>query len=87
MFQDDKMKQSLKVKLEMAKFLQQTLDEMAVTGKGHSSKGAKEFIEFFEKVIFVLLQILVFVYIHINLYFHLFIVTVPDNLETSFLYS
>lgn len=44
------MKQSLKVKLEMAKFLQQTLDEMAVTSKGHSSKAAKDFVEFFQKV-------------------------------------
>lgn len=47
---EDKMKQSLKVKLEMAKFLQQTLDEMAVTSKGHSSKAAKDFVEFFHKV-------------------------------------
>lgn len=47
---EDKMKQSLKVKLEMAKFLQQTLDEMAVSGKGHKSEAAKEFCEFFEKV-------------------------------------
>lgn len=46
------MKQSLKMKLEMAKFLQQTLDEMAVTGKGHSSKAAKDFVEFFEKVMY-----------------------------------
>lgn len=35
----------------MAKFLQQTLDDMAVKGKGHSSKAAKDFAEFFEKVI------------------------------------
>lgn len=54
LFQDDKMKQSLKMKLEMAKFLQQTLDEMAVTGKGHSSKAAKDFVEFFEKVMYCL---------------------------------
>ncbi|XP_075222913.1 mitochondrial proton/calcium exchanger protein-like isoform X2 [Lycorma delicatula] len=47
---EDKMKQSLKLKLEMAKFLQQTLDEMAVAGKGHKSESAKEFGEFFEKV-------------------------------------
>lgn len=51
LFQDDKIKQSFKMKLEMAKFLQHTLDEMAVTGKGRSSKSAKEFVEFFEKVI------------------------------------
>jgi LETM1 and EF-hand domain-containing protein 1 len=44
------MKQSLKVKLEMAKFLQQTLDDMAVQGKGRSSEAAKEFSEFFIKV-------------------------------------
>jgi len=44
------MKQSLKVKLEMAKFLQQTLDDMAVQGKGRSSEAAKEFAEFFVKV-------------------------------------
>lgn len=45
------MKQSLKVKLEMAKFLQQTLDNMTLKGLGHSSVAAKEFAEFFEKVI------------------------------------
>jgi hypothetical protein len=44
------MKQALKVKLEMAKFLQQTLDDMAVQGKGRSSEAAKEFAEFFIKV-------------------------------------
>jgi LETM1 and EF-hand domain-containing protein 1 len=47
---DEKMKQSLKVKLEMAKFLQETLDDMAVEGKGRSSEAAKEFAEFFIKV-------------------------------------
>lgn len=47
------MKQSLKVKLEMAKFLQQTLDEMAVQAKDkdHSSTAAKQFAEFFDRVI------------------------------------
>lgn len=49
-FQDEKMKQSLKVKLEMAKFLQETLDNMTPKGKGHSSAAAKDFAEFFEKV-------------------------------------
>lgn len=48
------MKQSLKVKLEMAKFLQQTLDDMAVTGKGHSSQAAKDFVDFFQKVMYEL---------------------------------
>ncbi|KAJ9576530.1 hypothetical protein L9F63_025571, partial [Diploptera punctata] len=41
---EHKMKQALKVKLEMAKFLQQTLDDMAVQGKGRSSKSAKNFL-------------------------------------------
>lgn len=53
------MKKSLKVKLEMAKFLQQTLDEMAVQAKDkdHSSNAAKQFAEFFERVcIFVLIE-------------------------------
>ena len=45
-----KMKSSLKVKLEMAKFLQQTLDEMALTGRGHQSNTAKEFADFFLKI-------------------------------------
>lgn len=49
---EDKMKQSLKVKLEMAKFLQKTLDEMAVQAKDndHSSKSAKEFATFFDRM-------------------------------------
>ncbi|KAK7597905.1 hypothetical protein V9T40_014861 [Parthenolecanium corni] len=47
---DDRMKQSLKVKIEMAKFLQETLDNMSLKGKGHSSVAAKDFAEFFEKV-------------------------------------
>lgn len=45
-----KLKTSLKVKLEMAKFLQQTLDEMALKGNGHQSQTAKEFAEFFLKI-------------------------------------
>lgn len=47
---EKKFKQSLKVKIEMAKFLQETLDNMSVKAHGHYSKDAKEFIEFFEKV-------------------------------------
>lgn len=47
---EDKMKKALKVKLEMAKFLQKTLDDMSVTSKGHSSQSAKEFADFFTKV-------------------------------------
>lgn len=45
-----KFKATLKLKLEMAKFLQQTLDEMAPTGHGHESKTAKDFAEFFHKI-------------------------------------
>lgn len=48
--QEAKMKTALKVKLEMAKFLQQTLDEMALKGSGHQSNTAREFAEFFAKV-------------------------------------
>ena len=34
----------------MAKFLQQTLDEMALKGNGHKSQTAKEFAAFFRKI-------------------------------------
>lgn len=47
---EDKLKQALKVKIEMAKFLQKTLGEMAVQSSDHSSEKAKEFTEFFYKV-------------------------------------
>lgn len=43
-------RKNLKVKLEMAKFLQKTLDEMDVTNKDRKSEDAKEFIEFFRKL-------------------------------------
>ncbi|XP_059607790.1 mitochondrial proton/calcium exchanger protein [Phlebotomus argentipes] len=46
---DDKLKQNLKVKLEMAKFLQKTLDEMSVQHKEHRSEAAKEFSVFVTK--------------------------------------
>lgn len=45
-----KLKKSLKVKLEMAKFLQETLDNMSVSGKGHTCESAQEFADFFAKV-------------------------------------
>ncbi|XP_015371474.1 PREDICTED: LETM1 and EF-hand domain-containing protein anon-60Da, mitochondrial-like [Diuraphis noxia] len=45
-----KLIQSLKVKLEMAKFLQKTLDNMSVCGKEHTSELAQEFADFFSKV-------------------------------------
>ncbi|XP_060526816.1 mitochondrial proton/calcium exchanger protein [Cylas formicarius] len=47
---EDKLKQNLKVKLEMAKFLQGTLDEMSVQHKDRYSEKAKEFVEWFNKV-------------------------------------
>ena len=47
------MKAELKVKLDMAKFLQQTLDDMSLESNGHSSEKAKEFAAFFHKVDFV----------------------------------
>lgn len=48
--QESKMKQNLKVKIEMAKFLQKTLDDMTVQHKEHRSEAAKEFNEFFHRV-------------------------------------
>lgn len=45
-----KLKATLKLKLEMAKFLQQTLDEMALSAGGGQSKVAKDFAEFFHRV-------------------------------------
>ncbi|KAF7998300.1 hypothetical protein HCN44_009698 [Aphidius gifuensis] len=47
---EDKLKQALKVKIEMAKFLQKTLDDMAVQSSDHRSVKAKEFAEFFQKM-------------------------------------
>ncbi|XP_035773465.1 mitochondrial proton/calcium exchanger protein-like isoform X1 [Anopheles albimanus] len=47
---EDKIKQNLKVKLEMAKFLQKTLDDMAVQNRDHRSQAAKDFSEFFSRV-------------------------------------
>lgn len=45
-----KARNNLKVKLEMAKFLQKTLDEMDVQHSEHSSEEAKDFILFFNKL-------------------------------------
>lgn len=48
---DASVKKELKVKLEMAKFLQSTLDEMAVKKRGEAhSHNAKEFAQFCEKI-------------------------------------
>jgi LETM1-like protein len=37
-------------KLEYAKFLQKTLDEMAPKGKGRDSKSASDFVNFYQKI-------------------------------------
>lgn len=47
---EDKMKKNLKVKLEMAKFLQKTLDEMTVKNIEHRSEAAKDFSVFFHRI-------------------------------------
>lgn len=47
---ETKARNNLKVKLEMAKFLQKTLDEMDLQNKDHRSEEAKEFSEFFQKI-------------------------------------
>lgn len=48
---DKKITSQLKVKIDMAKFLQKTLDEMAFQAKGEShSEEAKKFAKFFEEV-------------------------------------
>lgn len=44
----NKVKQNLKVKIEMAKFLQKTLDDMTVQHKDHRSEAAKDFSKFFQ---------------------------------------
>ncbi|XP_017125168.1 mitochondrial proton/calcium exchanger protein [Drosophila elegans] len=46
----EKLRQSLGVRLEVAKFLQQTLDQMPVQHKEHSSEEAKQFEAFFNKI-------------------------------------
>lgn len=45
-----KARSQLKVKLEMAKFLQKTLDEMDMQNKDHKSEEAKDFTLFFNKI-------------------------------------
>ncbi|KAL3278378.1 hypothetical protein HHI36_013706 [Cryptolaemus montrouzieri] len=47
---EDKNKKNLKVKLEMAKFLQETLDNMALQHKDHYSEEAKQFAEWFHRI-------------------------------------
>lgn len=47
---ETKVRNQLKVKLEMAKFLQKTLDEMDMQHKDHKSEEAKDFSLFFKKL-------------------------------------
>jgi len=53
----------------MAKFLQETLDNMSVSGKGHTCDSAKEFADFFAKVINQPHVFLIFVYFNIKQHF------------------
>ena len=51
-FQEETKKKQLKVKIQMAKFLQDTVEEMAVTAKQKKTQEVvSEFANFFEKVI------------------------------------
>jgi len=45
-----KMRRALKAKLEYAKFLQVTLDEMAPISKSHKSQSARDFVGFYQDV-------------------------------------
>lgn len=47
---EKKQRSQLKVKLEMAKFLQKTLDEMDMQHKDHNSEEARDFSMFFKKL-------------------------------------
>ena len=38
------------MKLQMARFLQSTVEEMAVTGRKHKKEAVQEFAQFFENV-------------------------------------
>ena len=50
-FQEENKKKQLKVKIQMAKFLQDTVEEMAVTAKQKKTQEVvSEFANFFEKV-------------------------------------
>lgn len=47
---DAKLKKAVSAKLEYARFLQKTLDEMAPTGSGRSSKSASDFVQFYQEL-------------------------------------
>ena len=47
---EDKLKKALSAKLEYARFLQKTLDEIGPRGSGRSSKSARDFVSFYQEV-------------------------------------
>lgn len=49
-FQEERLKGELRVKLEMAKFLQDTIEEIALRNKAAQSNATEEFSTFFQKV-------------------------------------
>ncbi|XP_064142211.1 mitochondrial proton/calcium exchanger protein isoform X3 [Loxodonta africana] len=48
--QEEKMKKELRVKLELAKFLQDTIEEMALKNKAAKGNATKDFSAFFQKI-------------------------------------
>lgn len=50
LFQEERLKTELRVKLEMAKFLQDTIEEIALRNKAAQGDVTEEFSTFFQKV-------------------------------------
>lgn len=50
LLQEERLKAELRVKLEMAKFLQDTIEEIALRNKAAQSNATEEFSTFFQKV-------------------------------------
>lgn len=48
--QEERLKKELRVKLELAKFLQDTIEEMALKNKAAKGSATKDFSVFFQKV-------------------------------------
>lgn len=48
--QEERLKKELRVKLELAKFLQDTIEEMALKNKAAKGNATKDFSAFFQKV-------------------------------------
>lgn len=48
--QEERLKKELRVKLELAKFLQDTIEEMALKNKAATGSATKDFSLFFQKV-------------------------------------